>query len=180
MSTAVPFATRLSLAWRVLTDPDSAARLRHQDQHLSGTAETTLQEPQPAPTLLVEARPDGALQLLGLLQQEGRLVDFLQQDVTGFNDTDVANAARVVHQGCRKVLEQYFRLVPVSDGNEGERLTLVEGFDPARFRVTGNVVGQPPFSGTLVHRGWRADEVKLPKLAPEHDVAVIAPAEVEL
>ncbi len=34
----------------------------------------------------------------------------------------------------------------------------------ARIRLTGNVVGEPPFNGTLRHHGWRVREVKLPEL----------------
>ena len=63
---------------------------------------------------------------------------------------------------------------------EGARLTLAAGFDAAAERLTGNVVGQPPFTGTLMHRGWRVAQITLPKLAEGHDVRVLAPAEVEL
>ena len=46
--------------------------------------------------------------------------------------------------------------------------------------MTGNVVGQPPFTGTLQHKGWRVTAVRLPALTAGHDTRVIAPAEVEL
>ncbi|WP_143188374.1 DUF2760 domain-containing protein, partial [Burkholderia ubonensis] len=54
------------------------------------------------------------------------------------------------------------------------------GFDATAVRVTGNVVGAAPFSGTVSHRGWRVSDVRLPKLTGSHDASVIAPAEVEL
>ena len=59
-------------------------------------------------------------------------------------------------------------------------MTLEPGFDAAAIRPTGNVVGDPPFSGTLAHRGWRVTETRLPKLTGGHDPRIIAAAEVEL
>lgn len=137
-------------------------------------------QPAPQPVALKTHSPDSALQLLGLLQQEARFVDFLQEDLKGFSDAEVGAAARVVHEGGRKTLQQYFRLQPIRGEEEESRITLPAGFDAAEVRVTGNVVGQPPFTGTLVHRGWRVTEVTLPKLAEGHDARIIAPAEVEL
>lgn len=134
----------------------------------------------PQPVMLREATPDAALQLLGLLQQDGRFIDFLQEDVAAYSDADIGAAARIVHDGCRKVLRNHFELAPVRSENEGSRLTIQAGFDPNALRLTGNVVGSAPFTGTLVHRGWRVTEVRLPKLADGHDVSVVAAAEVEL
>ena len=124
--------------------------------------------------------PDAALQLLSLLQQEARFIDFIQEDLLGFSDADVGAAARVVHEGGKKVLQDYFSLASVRDEQEESRITLAEGFDATMVRLTGNVIGQAPFTGTLVHRGWRVTEVRLPKLAEGHDARVIAPAEIEL
>jgi hypothetical protein len=124
--------------------------------------------------------PDAALQLLALLQQEARFIDFVQEDLLGFSDADVGAAARVVHEGGKKVLQDYFTLTAVRDEQEESRITLAEGFDATSVRLTGNVVGQAPFTGTLVHRGWRVTEARLPKLAEGHDARIIAPAEVEL
>ncbi len=137
--------------------------------------------PPPAPSPIREtAQVDAALQLLGLLQREARLVDFLQEDVAAYPDADVAGAARLVHAGCRKVLEQTFTLEPVRSEDEGSRISLDEGFDAAAIRLTGNVVGKPPFRGQLSHRGWRVTEVRLPGLTAGHDSRIIAAAEVEL
>jgi hypothetical protein len=135
--------------------------------------------PPPAPVLR-ESGPDAALQLLALLQREGRFIDFMQDDIKGYADADIGAAVRIVHEGCRKVLKEHFRIEPVRPETEGSRVTLQPGFDAASVKLTGNVVGQPPFSGTLSHRGWRAAEVKLPKLAEKHDARVLAQAEVEL
>lgn len=129
----------------------------------------------------VEAATDtAALQLLGLLQREARFVDFIQEDVAPYSDAEIGAAARVVHGGCRKLLAEHFTLAPVRAEAEGSRVTLAAGFDAAAVRLTGNVVGQAPFTGTLSHRGWRVAEVRLPQLTDARAAAIIAQAEVEL
>ena len=139
-------------------------------------------EPTPvAPPAPVPGRPHApALALLGMLQREGKLVDFLQEDLTGAADADVGGAARVVHEGCRRVLRQYLVLERARPEAEGDRVTLPPGFDAQRVRLTGNVTGNPPFTGTLRHAGWVASEVKLPPLAEGLDARVLHAAEVEL
>lgn len=136
--------------------------------------------PQPVVAPLRETTPDAALQLLGLLQREARFIDFVQEDIAAYADADVGAAARVVHEGCRKVLRDNFTISPVRDEAEGSRVTLPAGFDAAAIRITGNVVGQPPFHGSITHRGWRVDETRLPQLAGGHELRIVAPAEVEL
>ena len=121
-----------------------------------------------------------ALQLLGLLQREARFVDFIQEDVAPYTDAEIGAAARVVHEGCRKVLREHFAIQPVRTEAEGSRITLPEGFDATAVRLTGNVVGQAPFTGTLGHRGWQVTAVKLPQLTDTAAAHVIAQAEVEL
>jgi len=134
----------------------------------------------PKPVVLKEHSPAAALQLLSLLQQEARFIDFVQEDLAAYSDADIGAAARVVHEGSKKAVNEYFTLAAVREEIEESRVTLNEGFNAAEVRLTGNVVGQAPFTGTLVHRGWKVTEVKLPKLAEGHDAHVIAPAEVEL
>lgn len=121
-----------------------------------------------------------ALQLLGLLQREARFVDFIQEDVAPYTDAEIGAAARVVHEGCRKVLREHFAIQPVRTETEGSRITLQAGFDATAVRLTGNVVGQAPFTGTLGHRGWQVTAVKLPQLTDTAAAHVIAQAEVEL
>lgn len=137
-------------------------------------------KPQPVAPSLKEASPDSALQLLGLLQQEGRFIDFIEEDVAQFPDAEIGAAVRVVHEGCRKVLHEHMITEPVRNEPEGAHVTLEAGFDPSTVRLTGNVVGQPPFRGTIIHRGWQVKEVTLPKLTEGHDVKILAPAEIEL
>lgn len=187
----LPFLSRLSLAvgsfFALLGDDRLAARV----QALRNGAPLASEVPPPAPVQAPPPPPppapvratadvDAALQLLALLQRESRFVDFLQEDITAYSDADVGGAARLLHGGARKVLQETFDLAPVRAEAEGCRLTLPAGFDAAAVRVTGNVVGQPPFTGTLQHRGWRATAVRLPALTAGHDTRVIAPAEVEL
>lgn len=189
------FARLFLLAWvaffRTLFSSEFAAgvaRLRQGAPALPAEAETPegtektekKREAPPKPVVLKEPTPDAALQLLGILQREGRFVDFLEEDISSFSDTEVGAAARVVHDGCAKALHEHFDLSPVRTEEEGSKITLVDGFDAAEIRLTGNVVGEPPFEGSLQHRGWRITEVKLPKLTEEHEVKVIAPAEIEL
>ena len=121
-----------------------------------------------------------ALQLLGLMQREARFVDFIQEDVAPYTDAEIGAAARVVHEGCRKVLREHFAIAPVRSEAEGARITLEAGFDAAAVRLTGNVVGQAPFTGTLGHRGWQVTQVKLPQLTDSQAAKVLAQAEVEL
>ena len=136
--------------------------------------------PAPVPPPLSAAPATAALQLLGLLQREARFIDFVEEDISAYSDADIGAAGRVVHEGCRKVLREHFQLAPVRSETEGSRITLPAGFDAGSVRLTGNVVGQAPFTGTLGHRGWRVTGSELPQLAPGHDAAVLAQAEVEL
>lgn len=132
------------------------------------------------PVVLKEATPDAALQLLSLLQREGRFIDFLEEDVAGFSDADIGAAARVVHDGCKKAIDEHFSIEPVHAKDEGSSVKVEKGFDAHSIRLTGNVVGEAPFTGELTHRGWRCTEVRLPKMSEGHDPKVLAPAEVEL
>jgi len=172
---------RLSLAFGaffgVLGDPALAARF---DAVRRGPMVAPTAPPAPPPPPLKEASPDAALQLLALLQRDARLIDFVGEELDAYDDAQIGAAARVVHEGCARVLREHFSIVPVRSEAEGSRITLAAGFDAALVRLTGNVVGQAPFTGSLSHRGWRVTEVRLPKLAERHDARVLAPAEVEL
>jgi hypothetical protein len=144
-------------------------------------------DPEPEPVKKAEPRPepapprtDAALQLLSLLQREGRFVDFLEEDVASFADADIGAAARVVHAGCRKALREHVKLEPVRSEEEGARVTLPDPLDAASVKLTGNVQGKGPYTGTLRHKGWRAAEITLPTAVAGHDPRVVAQAEVEL
>jgi hypothetical protein len=121
-----------------------------------------------------------AIQMLGLLQKDGRLIDFLQEDIADYDDAQIGAAVRNIHRDCRKVLDEHFSLQSVLDGEEDAEVTVDAGFDPSTVRLVGNVTGEPPFSGVLRHKGWRAATSDLPELPQQGDLSVIAPAEVEL
>ena len=173
--------SRLALAVSVLFQPALAARVRDLRDGVAAPAPAPSPAPAapPAPQLR-EAPHEAALQLLGLLQRDARFIDFIEEDVMAYSDADIGAAARVVHEGCRKVQREHFSIQPRRSETEGSRVTLPEGFDAAAVRVTGNVVGKAPFTGTLSHRGWRVTDTRLPKLAAGHDAAIVAQAEVEL
>ncbi|MDI1430081.1 DUF2760 domain-containing protein [Polyangium sorediatum] len=187
--TPLPLATRLWFAWaclvRILFDGQFAARVFK-------AAVPALPPPEPEPAKLPEkakkpapekpAEPDlsPALSLLALLQREGRLVDFLEQDIATFPDAEIGAAVRVVHEGCRKALHDHLTIVPVRSEEEGHKVTLEAGFSPAEVKLTGNVQGKPPYRGTIQHRGWRVTELRLPTPTAGHDPKILAPAEVEL
>jgi hypothetical protein len=122
--------------------------------------------------------------LISLLQEKGRLLDFLMDDITAYSTEQVGAAARVVHQGCSSVLKEYFDITQVYSGKEGDPITLEQGFSANQYRVVGRVQNQPPYKGKVLHRGWKTEKIKLPKLmqADSRAVlpAVLAPAEVEL
>lgn len=143
--------------------------------------EKIVEKPAPSPKKSdAMAQREGALALLGLLQREGRLVDFLREPLDTFADADIGAAARDVHRGCKKVLDQIFKLEPVMPGKEDEKVAVPKGFDPSEVRLIGEAKGEPPFRGTLRHHGWRAIDATLPQLADGVDRSVVAPAEVEV
>ncbi|MGO9713567.1 MAG: DUF2760 domain-containing protein [Polyangiaceae bacterium] len=191
----ISFATRLWFAWacffRVLFDGAFAGRAwAVRDRQLPAPSTSTptptltpTRTPTSTPTAPVPPPTDAALQLLALFQREGRLVDFLEQDVASFPDADVGAAARVVHEGCRKALRAHAKIAPIRTEEEGTRVTVAAGFPPAEVKLSGNVAGSGPYTGVLRHRGWRAVELTLATRVDAHDghdAHVLAPAEVEL
>src|SRR5207237_10017492 len=126
-------------------------------------------------------RPSGApLRLLALLQREGRLVDFLLEDIQAYPDSQIGAAVRDIHRHCQAALKEHLDLSPIMPQSEGNRVEVPPGFDPSAIRLTGNVSGQPPFHGTLQHHGWRVRELKLAPPPEGQDEFVLQPAEVEL
>ena len=139
-------------------------------------ATTSTAAPPPPPP----DRGEAALRMLALLQQEGRLVDFLEEDLTPYSDTQIGSAVRAIHSGCRGVLKERLELAPILEGAEGASVTVQPGFDPAAVRVTGNVRGEPPYHGVLRHPGWRSASFRLPDTSGDRDHTILAPAEVEV
>ena len=135
--------------------------------------------PKAAPTLAVSTPADGALQILAILQRDSRLIDFLMEDISSYDDEQVGAAVRSLHDTCRDALNRYVQLAPVIDGVEGT-FTRLASIDPASVKLLGNVPPQPPPGGLLRHKGWRCLKVDLPALQGKQNMQVIAPAEVEI
>lgn len=123
---------------------------------------------------------DGSLAMLALLQREGRLVDFLQEDIESYDDADIGAAVRDIHRGCRRVITEHLKLEAVMPGAEEDKVKVPEGFDPSEVRLVGDVKGEPPFQGILKHHGWRVTQSSLPKLTGDIDRNILAPAQVEV
>ncbi len=132
-----------------------------------------------APLRPVDPPEHTALRLLASLQEEGRLVDFLTEDIAGYSDEQIGAATRDIHAACGKALRACVTLEPVLSGHEDDPVTVPPGFDPASVRLTGNVHGSPPFTGTLRHGGWRVKAVTIPSRTGL-DPKIVAPAEVEI
>ena len=142
-----------------------------------GAPKTQPAAPKPPP----QARPsDGALQILGILQRDSRLIDFLMEDISAYSDDQVGAAVRTLHDQSRESLNRYLHLAPVIDAVEGS-FTKLETNDPATVKLLGNVpVKGKAHGGLLRHKGWRAEKVDLPPLPPGQNASILAPAEVEI
>jgi hypothetical protein len=123
---------------------------------------------------------DRAVQMLALLQRDGRLIDFLAENISAYPDTQLGAAVRTIHETCRQALDHYVKLEPILDSEEDQPVTVQAGFDPAAIKLIGNLAGEPPVRGVLRHKGWRVKEVNLPPLPQAAGRMVVAPAEVEL
>jgi len=174
----IPFSVRLSFAFRCFfslllqgTVPQDV--LQALGASKSSPVKAVADKPAPE-------SPDRAIQMLALFQRDGRLVDFLAEDVAPYPDAQLGAAVRSIHTSCRQVLDRYLKLAPVLDSDEDQPVTVPAGFDPAAIKLVGNVTGEPPFRGLLRHRGWRVAEVNLPSLPQGAGRAIVAPAEVEI
>jgi hypothetical protein len=138
-------------------------------------------EPVPVPAGANQSEAE-IISFLAILQERGRLVDFLMEDIATYDDAQVGAAARVVHEGCRTALHENFKIRTVREENEGASVTIPVGYAADEYRMIGNIRGTGPFSGTLVHRGWKTEWVKLPRILRVNAdrLPTIAPAEVEL
>ncbi|MBT3877999.1 MAG: DUF2760 domain-containing protein [Candidatus Scalindua sp.] len=124
---------------------------------------------------------NASLQTLVVLQRKGRLVDFLQENLSEYDDAQIGAAVRSIHSGCKETLSKYIDLKPIFKDEEGKEVTVDQGFDSRAIQLTGNVKGNPPFKGILRHRGWRAVKVQIPQLtSQEEGNNVLAPAEIEI
>lgn len=136
---------------------------------------------EPQPVAPPKTRRSDALTLLSMLQREARLIDFIKEPIASYSDAQIGAAVRDVHKNCATVLERAFAIQPLSATPEGAAIDVPRGFDPAQYRLTGQVPNQPPYHGTLRHQGWRASKCELPEWTGSNEAKeVIAPAEVEI
>jgi hypothetical protein len=185
--TSLPLSSRIWLSWltsfRILFDGRFAARVASlREGAIPEQASELPAAPSGAPVPVrnepAASAATGALQLLALLQREGRFVDFVQQEIASFADADIGAAARVVHEGCRRAIRAHARVVNVRTEAEGSSLTIERASEDVK--LVGNVAGSAPFRGVLRHRGWRIEQLTLPTIVGAHDSTVVAPAELEL
>lgn len=128
----------------------------------------------------IEAAETAHLRLLSDLQQAGRLIDFLKEDIAPFTDAQIGAAVRKIHQDCSHALEELVTIRPLREEKEGATIQVPKGYDPLEIKVIGKVKGEPPFTGTLVHRGWKAHKRSLPKKTGQQAAEVICPSEIEV
>lgn len=120
------------------------------------------------------------LRLLALLQQSGRLIDFLQEDISNFEDAQIGSVVRGIHGECKKTIEELVTVRPIMEQNEGGTFTVPAGYDPSQIKIVGKIIGEPPFTGIIVHRGWKAHKKSLPKKSGEQFNDILAAAEIEV
>jgi len=135
--------------------------------------------PKPPPPKPEVKPEDGALQILGILQRDARILDFFMEDIAPYSDDQVGAAARDIHTHTREILIRHFAPVPVIDAVEGT--SVKPDGNPANVKFIGNVPASGKATGgVLRHRGWKAGTASLPKLNTRTDLAVLAPAEIEV
>ena len=120
------------------------------------------------------------LRLLAYLQESGRLIDFLKEDISAYSDAQVGAAVRKIHQDCSATLEDLVTLRPLKEEAEGSLIHIPKGYNPLEIKVIGKVKGEPPYSGILIHKGWKAHKRSLPKKIGQQSVDVVFPAEIEV
>jgi len=120
------------------------------------------------------------LHTLSVLQREGRLLDFFDEDLGRYDDTQIGAAVRSIQEDCKRAVKKYIDPRPVVDSDEGQPITIPPGFDMDAITLVGDVAGDPPFEGIVKHPGWKAGKKEVPKLSDIQDPAIITPAEIQI
>lgn len=172
------FKTAWRAFWQILRNNDKANAWNNLEATpgLKQPTPKPAPEPKPAPT----SACGEALHLLTVLQREARFIDYIQEDLGGYDDASVGGVSRKVHDDCAASIRKYFALRHILDDDEQSTVEVPKGFDPGRIRVTGHPVGEPPYQGTLQHRGWIASKASFPQRTGAQDPTIICPAEVEI
>jgi hypothetical protein len=147
------------------------------DEKFQEAVSKALAPPPPPPPPKPSPEP---ILLLTLMQREGRLIDFLMENVEDTDDRKLGEGVRSIHKACQKILKEHLEMEPILKAEEKSTVEVPVGFDPSAIRLTGNVTGSPPFRGTLEHPGWRVTKIKVNKPPEGQDPFVVHPAEVEL
>lgn len=156
-------------------------RLESCQQLLQGPAAVEPTPPKRATPPAPKPGRSDAITLLAMLQREARLVDLVQEPLGDYSDEQIGAAARGVLSDCHTTLQRVFQLQPVIDDQENAEVETPAEFSAGCYRLTGNVAGEPPFRGRLVHHGWMASKCELPSWSGDDGAAkVVAPAEIEL
>lgn len=120
------------------------------------------------------------LHTLSVLQREGRLLDFFDEDLGRYDDAQIGAAVRSIQEDCKRAVKKYIDPRPVVDSDEGQPITIPPGFDMDAITLVGDVAGDPPFDGIVKHPGWKAGKKEVPKLSDIQDPAIITPAEIQI
>ncbi|HWY93033.1 MAG TPA: DUF2760 domain-containing protein [Chthoniobacterales bacterium] len=169
----------LALVVLALSFVDTSKKTAPEIAQVQAPQPAVIQPPSPPPPAENTAEAE-IVAFFALLQEKGRLVDFLMEDLASYEDAEIGAAARVVHEGCKRVLQEHFKIHAIAEADEGSQITVPAGFAADEYRLVGKLSGDPPFTGKLVHKGWKTDAVKLPRLVDTRRLPAIAPAEVEL
>jgi len=86
---------------------------------------------------------------LAMLQERGRLIDFLMDDINPYSDAQVGAAARVVHAGCKAILQEHFSIKPVRPEPEGSAVRLQPGIQPTSIGWSARLPGPRPSPACL-------------------------------
>ena len=130
-------------------------------------------------TVKDEKNIDGIF-LLSLFQKQGRLVDFLQQDIASFSNAEVGEAARVVHDGCARILGDYFTMEAIRTEEEGALVNVDADYNLSEIKLTGNLRGSAPYRGELLHHGWKISDQHPPEQLDPKARLIVQPAEIEV
>jgi hypothetical protein len=174
------FGLGLRVMFRIWRDDTFAEKIRQLEAGKAPPVQSKA-EAMPEARAKKESRRSEALSLLAVLQREARFVDFISEPIAGYSDSQVGAAARDVHKSCAAAVDRLFALQPMSEAAEGAQIEVPRGFDPAQFRLTGNIPNEPPFRGTLCHHGWKATKCEVPEwTGNDASAMVVAPAEVQI
>ena len=118
------------------------------------------------------------LHSLSVLQREGRLLDFFDEDLKQYSDEQIGAAVRSIQADCKQAVKKFIDPRPVLAGGEGDAITVEPGFDMNAMNLVGDVAGDPPFEGIIRHPGWKAGKKEIPRLSDIRDSSIITPAEI--